>query len=168
MSELTRPGSFSELVQPQSAPSLYAEDFHRWTQETATRLRAQDWEHVDWAAVIEEIESLGISQEHAVRRRMMQILLHLLKWVAQPDGRRTGRSWRTSISTQRLHIDRLLERSPSLRPQLPGWLAAEYRRAVRGAVQQTDLPRTAFPEVCPWTVDQVLDDDFWPTTFAEG
>lgn len=71
MGELTHPGNFSELLQPRPSHALYAEDLHRWAMETAEHLRCQAWEQLDWAAVIGEIEFLGISQEHAVRRRMM-------------------------------------------------------------------------------------------------
>jgi hypothetical protein len=27
---------------------------------------------------------------------------------------------------------------------------------------QTGLPLAIFPEVCPWTPEQVLDANFWP------
>ena len=140
----------------------YDQDVYTWALETAERLRQQKWDTIDWDAVIEEIEAVGISQQHAVQSRLMQLLLHLLKWVAQSERRQPGRSWATSITNQRLHLERLFDTSPSLRRHLSGWLGAEYGRAVRGALRQTGLSREAFPATCPWTADQVLDDDFWP------
>jgi hypothetical protein len=53
-----------------------------------------------------------------------------------------------------------------LRRQLPAVLAEEYPRARRRASTQTGLPFAAFPEVCPWTAAQVLDEDFWSGTDA--
>jgi len=41
-------------------------------------------------------------------------------------------------------------------------LAASYARARRDAARQPGLPLSSFPEVCPWTPEQVLDADFWP------
>ena len=29
-------------------------------------------------------------------------------------------------------------------------------------MDETDLPLATFPEVCPWSLAQVLDEDFWP------
>ena len=34
--------------------------------------------------------------------------------------------------------------------------------ARRDAVRETALPLATFPEDCPWTVEQMLDADFWP------
>jgi uncharacterized protein DUF29 len=31
-----------------------------------------------------------------------------------------------------------------------------------GAVRETRLPLATFPDTCPWTVEPVLDADFWP------
>jgi Domain of unknown function DUF29 len=41
-------------------------------------------------------------------------------------------------------------------------LSLAYRRARLDAADETDLPLTTFPEACPWPIEQVLDDDFWP------
>ena len=30
------------------------------------------------------------------------------------------------------------------------------------AQNETGLPLSTFPETCPWTHEQILDDDFWP------
>ncbi len=38
----------------------------------------------------------------------------------------------------------------------------EYHAACRKASAQTGLPLGTFPVTCPWTVDQVLNEDFWP------
>jgi hypothetical protein len=38
--------------------------------------------------------------------------------------------------------------------------AEAYPRARRQAHEQTGLPSTTFPEACPWSVAQVLDEDF--------
>ncbi len=35
-------------------------------------------------------------------------------------------------------------------------------RQLNQAVDETGLPLVTFPEACPWTVEQVLDEDFLP------
>jgi hypothetical protein len=37
-----------------------------------------------------------------------------------------------------------------------------YPLARQWASNDTHLPLATFPAVCPWTVAQVLDADFWP------
>jgi Domain of unknown function DUF29 len=61
----------------------------------------------------------------------------------------------------------VLRDSPSLRAELPVLLPAVYADARAAAVVETGLPRATFPEVCPWPVDQVLDEDFLPETLGE-
>ena len=95
--------------------------------------------------VIEEIESLGKSQERELASRLFQLVMHLLKWIAQPSRRQTSRSWTTSIRNQRRELGRLLRQSPSLRHQVEDVLVEEYATAVDEAMHQTGLPREVFP-----------------------
>ena len=152
---------------PSQTP-LYDQDFHAWALETTKLLRQQSWNQVEWEAVIEEIESLGKSQERELASRLFQLTVHLLKWIAQPSRRQTSRSWTTSIRNQRRELGRLLRHSPSLRRLVEGVLVEEYASAVDEARHQTGLSPEAFPSTCPWTATQVLDNDFWPETFPEG
>ena len=41
--------------------SLYEQDFLLWSEETAAKLRARDFENLDLENLIEEVESLGRS-----------------------------------------------------------------------------------------------------------
>jgi hypothetical protein len=140
--------------------SHYDDDFYAWTQAQAAALRQKDWAALDIENIAEEIESLGNEQRHAVRSHLRVLLWHLLKWVAQPAHR--GTSWRTSILNARAEIADRLEDYPSLRPHVPTLLASAYPRARRLASAETGLPLATFPEACPWALDQVLDEDFWP------
>lgn len=140
--------------------SDYDTDFYAWTQQQAQALRAQEAKTLDWDHLAEEIESLGNEQRHAVRSHLRVLLWHLLKWTYQPDHQ--GSSWRTSILNARAEIADRLDDDPSLRPCVPTLLAAAYPRARRLAAAETGLPLATFPEVCPWPVEQVLDEGFWP------
>jgi hypothetical protein len=138
----------------------YDTDFYAWTQAQAAALRAKDWAALDIEHIAEEIESLGNEQRHAVRSHLRVLLWHLLKWASQPDHRTT--SWRTSILNARAEIADRLEDYPSLRPRVPALLASAYGWARRLAAAETGLPLATFPEACPWTIAEVLDEDFWP------
>ena len=88
------------------------------------------------------------------------LLSHLLKWQVQPGGR--GVSWRSTINEQRESLRERLAENPSLAPTLPDLLPVVWRRAVKQAMIETLLAEESFPPICPWTIDQILDDGFSP------
>jgi Domain of unknown function DUF29 len=68
----------------------YDDDFYAWTQAQAAALRAKDWLAVDIDHLVEEIESWGSEQTHAVESQLYVLCAHLLKSHYQP--RRRSRS----------------------------------------------------------------------------
>jgi hypothetical protein len=142
-------------------PPLYDTDFYQWSQQQAALVRAGKVHELDLDNVAEELESLGISQWHVLENRLEVLVMHLLKWRYQPERRQRGHSWQRTIWTQRTRIGRLLQRSPSLRHQVAPMIAAQYPSVRRQTARETQLPLATFPEVCPWTPEQVLDEDFW-------
>jgi len=143
--------------------TTYRTDFYAWTQEQAALLRTEELEQLDLPNLIEEIESMGASQRKAVNSRLLVLLMHLLRWQYQPGhkGRRPN-SWRSTIRTQRNEIEIELSDSPSLRREVPDFIAYVYPRARKGAAEETGLVLATFPVDCPWTVDEVLDEDWLP------
>jgi hypothetical protein len=141
-------------------PAPYDADFYSWTQHTAALLRARRFDEIDVEHAAEEIEDMGKRDLKELNSRMQVLLMHLLKWQLQPARR--SPSWQSTIVAQRLEIDALLRQSPSLRPKVASELAANYVGAVKRAVPETGLGRDEFPVRCPFTVDQILDEDFLP------
>lgn len=138
----------------------YEEDFALWCAEQAALLRAGKFDRVDVENIAEEVESLGRSDKHQIRSRLEVLLMHLLKWERQPEHR--SRSWASTIRDQRRKIQRLLDDSPSLK-SFPGEvLAEEYPSARERASEETAIYLDHFPETCPYTIEQILDRDFFP------
>jgi hypothetical protein len=127
----------------------YERDFFAWLNAQAAHLRARDWDALDLDHVIEEIESLGNEQRHAVESHLRVPLLHLLKWTYQPQRRRRG--WRSSVNNARAEIEARLRRSPSLRREMPEFLNWAYPKARRAAADETDLPLTTFSGPQGWS-----------------
>jgi hypothetical protein len=94
--------------------------------------------------------------------RLTVLLLHLLKWQYQPGLR--GNSWRSTIRVQRIALASHMNDNPSLKTVLPAALAEAYRIARIEAENETGLPDPTFPADCPWSFEQMMDDDFWPGT----
>jgi hypothetical protein len=146
---------------------LYEQDFYAWTQEQATLLEARQWEALDLLHLIEEIESLGRRERHALYDRLIVLLTHLLKlqvagqWFPYAYDR-NKRGWQNTCRTQRLRLARLLEENPSLRPAVATEIARAYAVARLDAVVALQVDEESMPPQCPWTVDPVLDDAFFP------
>jgi len=143
-----------------TAPQLYDTDFYGWTQRQADTLRAGDLAGLDVDNLIEEIESMGRSEKRELRSRLTVLFAHLLKWQYQPQRR--SASWRLTIEGQRDRIADHLDENPSLKGALPETYKKAYRYAIMSAALETGLRKSTFPAECPWTFDQVMDDDFWP------
>jgi hypothetical protein len=138
----------------------YDTDFYAWTQAQAQALRAKEFAALDLDNLAEEIESVGKRDRRTVHGHLRVLLLHLLKWTVQPSRR--GPSRQRSIHNARDTLRLVLNDSLTLRQQLPALLAEAYPRARRQAHEQTGFPLATFPETCPWPVERVLDEDFWP------
>ena len=103
---------------------------------------------------------MGKTEKRELISRLEILLLHLLKWRYQP-GRR-GSSWEATIQVQRDDLIDHLNDNPSLKAKLDEVLVAAYRKAAILVTGETDLPKSVFPAVCPWTFEQIMDADFWP------
>ena len=147
-----------------TARADYEADFFAWTQEQARLLRDRDARGLDWENLAEEIDSMGRRDRRELESRLRLILHHLLKWRVQPGLR--GRSWQSTLREQRRQAAKLLEESPSLRPQLPALIDAAYPDALADALDDTGLPLQTFPADCPFTVAQVLDSAYVPADAA--
>ena len=134
--------------------SDYDTDFYAWAQRQAQALRSKDWGALDLKHLAEEVEDLRKTERRGVRSQLRLILSHLLKWVYQPEKR--TESWRSTIANGRVLVQEDLEDLPSLAPELETLAAWAYPRARRDVVKATSLPLATFPEVCPWSVEQVL------------
>jgi hypothetical protein len=144
--------------------TLYDDDVVAWAEQQAALIRARQWSQLDIDNVAEEIEDVGKSDKRALRNHMVILLMHLLKWAYQPARR--GRSWNSTIVTQRAAIEQALADSPSLEGLLdnPDWLATTYRTARRYAEKEAGLQN--LPADLPWTSVELMNFDFLPPPAA--
>ena len=153
-------------MNPQADTGLYDRDFFEWAQQNAEILRRGCLHQADTEHIAEEIEGLAKQYQHAVENRLVVLIMHLLKWKLQPENRysRSGRSsWLNTILEQRDRLTQLLNTSPSLRPFAARAVNRKYQRAVQRASAQTGIPIEQFPAECPFTFEQILDDNYLPS-----
>ena len=142
------------------AETLYRTDTYAWTRQQVDLLRNEDFVSVDWDNLIEEIDSLGREQQNAVRSQLERLIMHLLKWKYQPS--RQGSSRRRSIADSRAQIELKLQDNPSLRARLKEFISDVYQIARRHASAETKIGLHTFPALCEWSLDQLMDFDFYP------
>jgi hypothetical protein len=138
----------------------YDRDFYAWANEQTSLLRAGKVGLADLEHIAEEIECLGKTEKRELVSRLTVLMLHLLKWRFQPEFRST--SWRLTIEEQRLQVASHLSDNSSLKTQLAASIADGYRLAVISARRETGLDKDNFPTLCPWLIDQMMNDVFWP------
>jgi len=142
------------------ATQSYDTDIVAWADEQARLLRTGAFALLDLEHLAEEIEDVGKSERRELKNRMAVLLAHLVKWQYQPVRR--GNSWRRTIRIQRRSVIRCLAETPSLKPDLqdPRWWEQVWDDAISNVLKDVDLDE--LPETCPWSMDLILDDAFWP------
>jgi hypothetical protein len=126
--------------------SLYDSDFYEWTQTVAENLRQFPLAKAELEHVADEIADMGKRDRREIRSGMIVLLMHLMKWAAQPELRDKS-TWRSTINEQRYQVEAMLEDSPSLRGDLIREISHIYSKAAARAADETGLPLSTFSRV---------------------
>jgi hypothetical protein len=136
---------------------LYDADILLWSEQQADLLRRlargeRVNDQIDWDNLVEEVESVGREQLHAVESLLLQALFHMLKAEAWPDIR-DAPSWQADAIVFRTQAARRYV--PSMRQRLD--LDEIYRQALHAVPRKMDdKPPGPLPEKCPTTLDELL------------
>ena len=140
--------------------SLYEQDFLLWSEETAAKLRARDFENLDLANLIEEVESLGRSDRKELLSRLVVIFEHLLKrlYVQLPED---YNGWERTVRTQRTDLRFLIKSSPRLKSIWQEYVEEAWEVALKNI--RKEYKNDSFPDRFPYPsdIDSILDRDFW-------
>ena len=139
--------------------SLYESDYFGWSMEQAALLKSGRLSEIDVDLLAEEIEDMGNEVRAACFSFIIRILEHLLK-LRYSSQDRYVRHWRAEVSNFRDELDQRLTKS--IENQID--LADLYRRAAKRIGYKMTEKGFAerLPAACPWTLDQVRDEDYWP------
>ncbi len=142
--------------------SLYESDYLLWTQETIAKLKARDFDHVDFENLIEEIEDLGRSQKREIRSRLKTLIEHLLKRI-YVDMPYCFNGWENTIDEQRQEIKVELLDSPSLRRLWDELFDIAWELALRKVRSEYQSKGFNFPDTWQFNrdTDAFLNKNFW-------
>jgi hypothetical protein len=138
--------------------NIYESDNYLWLLETINLLKEKKLNELDLENLIEELEDMGKEQRNAVKSLLEQIIRHLLLlqyWTAEAN--RNYSHWEAEIYSFRNQLqDRLTT-------NLKNYLAEEklniYQRAL-GYVQRKTNHQVNFPQECPYSLEQLFDENY--------
>ena len=147
----------TELLTPQS---LYDQDILLWVEDTVAKLKAHDFTNLDLENLIEEVESLGVSQKKELLNRLITLLEHLLKRIYVPLPNDYN-GWERTIRNQRKKLEALLVEVPSLNTRLNISFSSAWNIALKTV--RAEYSKVEFPDSWQFSSDlePMLSDRFW-------
>ncbi len=149
------------MVQSQSnLKELYERDDYLWVKKTIQILKENKFNELDLENLIEELEDLGREKKNKVESLLRQIIIHLLllEYWSQ-EYQYNAAHWRAEITEFRFQINGILTKT--LQSYLASKIELIYQNSVKYTQRKTNL--NIFPEKCPYTLEQLLDEDWFPT-----
>lgn len=144
---------------------LHETDVVAWSERQSALLRRvaageQVNEHIDWANIIDEVETVGRSERAALQSHIAVVIEHLIKLQASPATEpRNG--WKESVLRARSVIEANLEDNPSLRRAVAGMVrdqTVRCRKTVRAVLALYRERSLVEIDSLEFTEDQVLGD----------
>jgi hypothetical protein len=145
-------------------PDLYDRDILAWSEQQAAALRrlasSRDLPNdLDLDNVVEEIESVGLSQLRAAESSIRQILVHIAKAASQPEAPSFGHWLIEAIGWQNELIG---TSAPSMRQRIQ--MDVLWKRALRQAEaalkENGGALAAGLAGPCPVTLDELLAETF--------
>ena len=140
---------------------LYESNYSQWLEETIKSLKSRQLGDIDYDNLIEELEELAKTEKRRVRSLLEQIIRHLLlyqNWHIEKP--RNANHWAAEIISFRNQINE--ELTTNLRNHLAENINIIYSNALDYVKAKTKL--TNLPEICPYTLDQILDKNWLPSS----
>ena len=140
---------------------LYESNYSQWLEETIKNLKSRQLGDIDYDHLIEELEELAKTEKRRVRNLLEQIIRHLLlyqNWHIEKP--RNANRWAAEIISFRNQINE--ELTTNLRNHLAENINIIYSNALDYVKAKTKL--TNLPEICPYTLDQILDKNWLPSS----
>jgi hypothetical protein len=135
---------------------LYEKDEVAWLEKSVALIQEGRLAEMDYQHLAEFLQDMAISQKREVKSRLLQLFIHVLKWLYQP-GQRTS-SWQRSIRDQRRELELLFE-TKTLRTHGEAILEETYQRAILETSEETGLKTSKFPKHNPFSLQQWLSTE---------
>jgi Domain of unknown function DUF29 len=139
---------------------LYETDDYQWLLATIDLLKNQQFNELDLFNLIEELEAMGSEKRNAVKSLLEQVIIHLLLlqfWTVEYE--RNVYHWQGELLTFRTQLEDKL--TANLKKYLAENTNSIYQRSLKQVKLKTRF-QVNFPEECPYTFEQLLDENYLP------
>ena len=147
-------------------------DFYAWLLDQAHTLRARKPDFIDWEGIADELEEIAVRTKHALASHLEHLLMHLLKLTFEPsenERRMRERQWKLDVIEHRNRVNDIPGDSLTLLNMFEDLKAKAYARACKSAlVAIGERFKASFPAECPWTLEQIQDDDFFALSDSDS
>ena len=149
-----------QLPSQHNLKELYEIDDYLWLERTIELLKEKKFDELDLENLIEELEDLGRERKNKVESLLRQIIIHLLllEYWSQ-EYQYNAAHWQAEVTEFRFQINGILTKN--LQSYLASKIELIYQNSVKYTQRKTNL--NIFPEKCPYTLEQLLDEDWFPT-----
>jgi hypothetical protein len=138
---------------------LYNVDETAWLEESVRLIKERRFQELDFKNLEDYLESSANRDKREVGQKLTNLLANLLEWQIKAK-RRTG-LWSGEILGQKMELLDILS-STTLRDFAQATLQREYVTAVRLAAIDADIDASDFPSKCPYSLKEILDEDYYP------
>ena len=146
-----------------STKTLYDTDYNLWVLKIVKQLENKDFESIDLENLIEEVSDLSRRDKKKLKSLLRNLFEHLLKLKYWESAIKDNRPhWEGEITNFRKQIKDEVKDSPSLKPYLKEILEECYQDGREIASRRSQLPVSAFPEKPIASLEQVLDENWFP------
>jgi hypothetical protein len=148
--------------------NAHKEDIYKWASLQADLLKENKYDELDIENIIYEFEKLGNLGKNTLVDKFYSIITRFILWYYRTNE--DNESWKCDIEQYRKIIDNLIKESPSLEEQLPSLLENAYAIVFiefNAPKNNHDLI-TTIPSVCPYTLEQIMDKQYYPPERKES
>ena len=158
--------------------NLYETNYPLWLSQQRDLLAAGNFEQLDIPNLLEAMEQRMGDAVNELESHLIVLLLHLLKydyqvrvlqdpWVQD----KVIHTWMPSIINPRNEINHLIRKNPHLKAKTGEALSEAYRHAKKSAIKELSkyirleknkLNQNSLPAECPWTFEQIMNEDWLP------
>ena len=139
---------------------LYELDYLAWYEKTLEQLKNNDSNELDLESLSEVLENLVRDTKRSGESYLRQIIIHLLLieyWESEKINRC---HWAAEIVNFRSELE--TDMTTNLKKHLDLVKENMYQKALKYVIKKTELNKTLFPIQCPYSLEQLLDDDWFP------
>ena len=141
----------------QKMRDLYELDYLAWYEKTLEQLKNKYSNELDLESLSEVLENLVRDTKRSGESYLRQIIIHLLLieyWESEKINRC---HWAAEIINFRSELE--TDMTTNLKKHLDLVKENMYQKALKYVIKKTELNRTLFPIQCPYSLEQLLDDD---------